>query len=88
MMTSGLLVIEQEKFEATFLYGFLPGGLDDDLGAQGRNTDLDARVTILSQLALEELVQLGVEDTVSDELKGGGKCFFPKIFVSLFACEE
>ena len=41
---------------------------DDDVGNGGRDADLDARVSLLSQLALEELVQLGVEDTVSDEL--------------------
>jgi hypothetical protein len=44
------------------------GGTDDDVGNGGGDADLDARVTLLSELALEELVQLGVEDTVSDEL--------------------
>lgn len=44
------------------------GGADDDVGHGGRDADLDAGVTLLSELALEELVELGVEDTVSDEL--------------------
>jgi hypothetical protein len=44
------------------------GGSDDDVGNGGGNADLDAGVTLLSELALEELVELGVEDTVSDEL--------------------
>lgn len=44
------------------------GGTDDDIGDGRGDADLDARVTLLSELALEELVQLGVEDTVSDEL--------------------
>lgn len=44
------------------------GGTDDDVGDGGGDADFDARVTLLSQLALEELVQLGVENTVGDEL--------------------
>lgn len=44
----------------------------DDVGDGGRDADLDARVALLGQLALEELVQLGVEDTVSDELSALG----------------
>ena len=44
------------------------GGADDDVGDGGRNADLDAGVTLLGQLALEELVQLGVEDAIGDEL--------------------
>lgn len=39
-----------------------------NVGDSGSDTDFDTRVTLLSQLALEELVQLGVEDTVGDEL--------------------
>jgi hypothetical protein len=39
-------------------------GADDDVGDGGRHADLDARVALLSELALEELVQLGVENTV------------------------
>ena len=44
------------------------GGADDNVGHGGGNADLDARVTLLSELALEELVELSVEDTVGDEL--------------------
>ena len=44
------------------------GGTDDDLGAGGGDADLDTRVTLSSELALEELVQLGVENTIGDEL--------------------
>ena len=43
-------------------------GADDDIGDGRGDADLDARVALLGELALEELVQLGVEDTVSDEL--------------------
>ncbi|RDH24731.1 hypothetical protein M747DRAFT_91685 [Aspergillus niger ATCC 13496] len=39
-----------------------------DVGDGGSDTDFDAGVSLLSQLALEELVQLGIEDTVGDEL--------------------
>lgn len=41
---------------------------DDDVGNGRGDADLNAGVTLLSKLALEELVQLGVEYTVSDEL--------------------
>jgi hypothetical protein len=44
------------------------GGADDDIGHSGSDTDFDARVTLLSEFALEELVQFGVENTVGDEL--------------------
>lgn len=44
------------------------GGSDDDIGDGGGNADLDAGVALLSELALEELVELSVEDTVGDEL--------------------
>jgi hypothetical protein len=40
------------------------GGADDDVGDGGCDADLDTGVTLLSELALEELVQLGVENTV------------------------
>lgn len=43
------------------------GGPDDDVGDRGGNADLDAGVTLLSELALEELVELGVENTVCGE---------------------
>jgi len=48
---------------------------DDDVGDGGGDADLDARIALLGQLALEELVQLGVEDTVGDELSplGAGR---------------
>ncbi len=39
-----------------------------DVGHGGRDADLDAGVSFLCQLALEELVQFGVEDAVGDEL--------------------
>lgn len=48
--------------------GLGTGGSDDDLSALRGDTHLNTRVTILSELTGEELVQLGVEDSVSDEL--------------------
>ena len=44
------------------------GRADDDIGHSGGNTDLDTRVALFGELALKELVQLGIEDAVSDEL--------------------
>jgi len=44
------------------------GCADDDVGDGRSNADFDAGVSLLSKLALEELVQLGVENTVCDEL--------------------
>lgn len=44
------------------------GGANDDIGDSWSNADLDAGVALLSQLALEELVQLSVENAVGDEL--------------------
>lgn len=44
------------------------GGADDDVGDGRGNADFDPGVTLLGQLTLEELVQLGVEHTVGDEL--------------------
>ena len=41
---------------------------DDDVGHCWCDTDFDARVALFSQLALEELIELSVEDTVSNEL--------------------
>lgn len=41
---------------------------DDDVGDGGGDADFDTGVSLLSKLALEELVQLGVEDTICDEL--------------------
>merc|ERR1719251_774127 len=43
-------------------------GHDDDLGPGGGNTDFHAGVAILSELTGEELVQLGLEDAVGNEL--------------------
>lgn len=40
------------------------GCADDDVGDGGSDADFDARVALLSEFALEELVQLGVENTV------------------------
>lgn len=48
------------------------GSADDDVGNGRSHADLDAGVTLLGELALEELVQLGIEDTVSDELSALG----------------
>ena len=45
------------------------GGHDNDLGPGGRHTDLDTGVAILGQLTSEELVQLGLEHAVGDELE-------------------
>ncbi|KAH6604001.1 hypothetical protein Trco_007447 [Trichoderma cornu-damae] len=44
------------------------GGADDDVCDGGGDADLDARVTLLGELTLEELVKFRVEDTVGDEL--------------------
>ena len=43
-------------------------GADDDVGDGRSDTDFDTRVALLGQLTLEELVEFGVEDTVSYEL--------------------
>lgn len=43
-------------------------GCHTDIGDCGSDPDFDTRVALFSQLALEELVQLGIEDTVGDEL--------------------
>jgi hypothetical protein len=55
---------------ATLLAEHLLGvcGPDDDVGDRGGDADLDAGVALLSELALEELVQLGIEDTVCGRL--------------------
>lgn len=44
------------------------GGADDDIGDGRGDADLNAGVALLGQLALEELVEFGVENTVSNEL--------------------
>lgn len=51
------------------------GRADDDVGDGGGDADFDARVTLLGEFALEELVQLGVENTVSDELSPLGAVY-------------
>lgn len=48
------------------------GGADDDVGDGGGDADLDAGVALLSELALEELVEFGIEDAVGDELSALG----------------
>lgn len=48
------------------------GGADDDVGNSGGNADFDTRVALLGKLALEEFVELGVENTVSNELSALG----------------
>ena len=45
---------------------------DDNIGDGRGDADLNARVALLSQLTLEELVQLGIEDTIGDELSALG----------------
>jgi hypothetical protein len=44
------------------------GCADDNVGDGGSNSDFYARVSFLGQFTLEELVQLGVEDTICDKL--------------------
>jgi hypothetical protein len=44
------------------------GGTDDNLGSVGSGADFDTRVTIFGKLASQQLIQLGVEDTVRYEL--------------------
>jgi hypothetical protein len=58
------------------------GGADDDVGDGRGDADLDAGVALLSKLALEELVQLGVEDTISDELSPLGAASKERVSIS------
>jgi len=44
------------------------GSLDDNLGALGSNADFNASIALLGELTGEELVQLGVEDTIGNKL--------------------
>jgi len=62
------------------------GGSDDDIGDGGGNADLDAGVALLSELALEELVELSVEDTVGDELSPLGAV--KKIVSESWTCDS
>ena len=48
--------------------GLGAGGTDDDLGAHGGSANLNSGVAILGKLPGEELVELSVENSVSDEL--------------------
>lgn len=59
------------------------GGADDDVGDGRGDADLDARVALLGQLALEELVQLGVEDAISDELSPLGAAMYVSLYSKL-----
>ena len=43
-------------------------GTNDDVGDGGSYADFDTGVTLLRELALEELVELGVKDTIGDKL--------------------
>jgi hypothetical protein len=43
-------------------------GSRTDIGDSRSNSDFDTGVALLGELALEELVQFGIENTVSDEL--------------------
>ena len=44
------------------------GGADDNVGHGGGNAHFDARVALLGEFALEELVQFSVEDSIGDKL--------------------
>ena len=50
-----------------------PCGPDDDLCPHRSNTDLHAGVSVLSQLPGKELVKLGIENAICDELQAGTK---------------
>lgn len=50
------------------------GGTDDDLGPGMGDAYFAARVSLLGQLAGEELIELGGEDTVGDKLINEGIC--------------
>ena len=49
-------------------------GSRTDIGDGGSNSDFDTRISLLREFALEELVQLGVEDTIGNELALFGNC--------------
>jgi hypothetical protein len=46
-------------------------GADDDLRAHGRLAHLHAAVAVLGQLPHQELIELGVEHAVRNELRSG-----------------
>lgn len=60
-----------------------PGGTDDDLGAQGGHTDLHTRVAILSKLTGQQLIQLGIEHAVCNELKSESNQGISKVCCSI-----
>lgn len=39
-----------------------------DVSDSGSNADLDPRIALFGEFALEELVQFGIEHTIGDEL--------------------
>ena len=47
-------------------------GANDDIGNGGSDADFDARVALLGEFTLEEFIELGVEDTIGDELSALG----------------
>ena len=57
---------------------------DDDVGHGRSDADLDAGVTLLGQLTLEELVELSIEDAVSDELSALGTAEKKKKRLAIF----
>jgi hypothetical protein len=61
---------------------------DDDVGHCRGDADLDARITLLGELTLEELVQFGVENTVGDELSplGAAESGYVSLELPLTAC--
>ena len=44
------------------------GAQRTDISHGGRDADFDTGVSLFCQLALEELIQFGIEDTIGDEL--------------------
>ena len=56
------------RMQALTQHVLCPGGPDDNLSAQRRDTDLHAGVSVLCKLSREELIELSVENTVCHEL--------------------
>ena len=52
------------------IWEYLPCGFDDNLSPHGRHANLNSGITILSELTLKDFVELGIEDSVRDELFG------------------
>jgi hypothetical protein len=63
-----MTIVLQSVWQIQNRLTFCPGATRTDVGDGGSNSDFDPRVTLLGQLTLEELVQLGIEDTVRNEL--------------------